>query len=123
MHLRYNLPNLLIGFLLLLRSPMKSTSGGGVARAGTRWFSFKAGCRCVQQRHTTLVLVRDAPLAQGMPSNHTLVIPGRRYLDHRVFAQQQGARGSRMLFLFNDGTALAVRAPRDVDYLSSNLSP
>jgi hypothetical protein len=58
-----------------------------------------------------------------MPSNHTLVIPGRRYLDHRVFAQQQGARGSRMLFLFNDGTALAVRAPRDVDYLSSDLSP
>ncbi len=40
---------------------------------------------------------------QGMPSNHTLVIPGRCYLNHRVFVQQQGARGSRTLFLFNDG--------------------
>lgn len=38
-----------------------------------------------------------------MPSNHTLVVPGRRYLDRRVFVEQQGARGSRMLFLFNDG--------------------
>ncbi len=65
MHLRYKLSNLLIAPLLLLRSPMKSTSGGGVARAGTRWFSFKAGCRCVQQWHTTLILFHDCKPCAG----------------------------------------------------------
>jgi hypothetical protein len=49
------------------------------------------------------VILFTLKLLQGMPSNHTLVIPGRCYLNHRVFVQQQGARGSRTLFLFNDG--------------------
>ena len=43
--------------------------------------------RRARESRNKVVLIQGR--LQGMPSNHTLVIPGRRYMDHRVFVQQQ----------------------------------
>lgn len=63
-----------------------------------------------QQREGSNLVVQIQRQVVGLPANHTLVVPGRVYLEQRHSFVQQGRQGKRIIHLFNDGLLLTKKA-------------